>query len=160
MILAIDPGPEQSAAVWWDGERVVEAATFTNHELLNWMDGFESGDMVIEMVASYGMAVGASVFETVFWTGRFYEAWNGKAHRLYRKDVKMHLCGNNAAKDSNIIQALKDRFGDKPTKKRPNPVYGDIKLSGDQWQSFALAVVWWDQNKSKTGMPWSGYIPE
>ena len=103
--------------------------------------------MVIEMVASYGMAVGETVFETVFWIGRFFQAYDGKAHRLYRKDVKMHLCHSMRAKGSNITQALRDRFGEKPTKTRPNPIFGDIKLKGHEWQAFALAVTWWDLNR-------------
>ena len=102
--------------------------------------------MAIEMVASYGMPVGATVFETVFWIGRFCEAWKGAFHRIFRKDVKMHLCNNMRAKDSNLAQALRDRFGEKPTKLKPNPVYGEFKLKRDEWQAFAVAVTWMDLN--------------
>jgi len=146
-ILAIDPGPEQSGVVEWDGKRVISAAILPNNEIIEtFYRGTVAGDMVIEMVASYGMPVGESVFETVFWIGRFCEAWKGPFTRISRKDVKMHLCHNTRAKDSNIRQALRDRFGEKPTKARPNPVYGEFKLKKDEWQAFALAVVWWDLN--------------
>ena len=148
MILAIDPGNERSAYVVWDGQVVLSAETLRNDDLLETIvRNGEIGPMVIEMIASYGMAVGKTVFETVFWIGRFCEAYGGEWHRVFRKDVKMHLCGSMRAKDSNISQALRDRFGEKPTKTRPNPVYGDIKLKSDEWQAFGLAVTWWDCHK-------------
>lgn len=146
-ILAIDPGNEQSAVVEWDGRQIVSAEILPNNELLERMyRGITAGDMVIEMVASYGMPVGVTVFETVFWIGRFCEAWKGAFSRMFRKDVKMHLCNSTRAKDSNIRQSLVDRFGDKPTKASPNPVYNGFKLKKDEWQAFALAVTWWDLN--------------
>ena len=144
-ILAIDPGSEQSAVIEWDGKQIISAAIMPNNELLESMyRGIVVGEMVIEMIASYGMPVGATVFETVFWIGRFCEAWKGPFTRIYRKDVKMHLCGSTRAKDSNISQALRDRFGEKPTKLKPNPVYNGFKLKRDEWQSFALAVYFYD----------------
>src|SRR5678809_428964 len=83
----------------------------------------------IEMIASYGMAVGREVFETCLWIGRFVQAARGEHTLVYRRDVKMHLCGNNAARDSNIRQALIDRFGpgkDKAIGRKalPGPLYG------------------------------------
>ena len=92
--------------------------------------------VVIEAIASYGMAVGAEVFETCIWIGRFYEALSqySEPARVYRKDVKMNLCGQTRAKDSNIIQALKDRFGDKGTKSKPGWFYGFKKTSGKLMQ--------------------------
>ena len=52
--------------------------------------------VVIEKIESYGMAVGAEVFDTVRWAGRFDEA----AHRvpvvmLPRRAVKLALCGDS-----------------------------------------------------------------
>ena len=101
------------------------------------------------MVASYGMPVGAEVFETVFWIGRFYERHEnegGRVARVFRKDVKMHLCGQTKAKDSNIRQALIDRYGPGKEKaiglkKTPGPLYG---IKGDEWQALALACYWLD----------------
>lgn len=161
-ILAIDPGNVQSAVVEWDGEQVWYAKIIENNELLERIyNNMHIGDMVIEMIAGYGMPVGKEVFETVYWIGRFCEAWKGAFARVFRKDVKLHLCGSNRAKDSNIIQALKDKYGDKPTKNRPNPVYNGHKLKKDEWQAFALAVYWWDnEHTDKSAVPWSGCIPD
>jgi hypothetical protein len=64
------------------------------------------------------MPVGAEVFETIYWSGRFAEAY-GVEHdaRITRIDVKMHLCHSPRAKDGNVRQALIDRFGKPGTKK-------------------------------------------
>ena len=78
MILAIDPGPVESAYVWIDEDcRPVTAHKVRNSDLLERLrdESFSSDDTVaIEMIAAYGMAVGADVFETCVWIGRFYEA--------------------------------------------------------------------------------------
>ena len=55
----------------------------------------------------------------------------------------MHLCGSAKAKDSNIRQAIIDRYGGDPkrcigTKKAPGPLYG---ISADQWAALALALT-------------------
>lgn len=81
--------------------------------------------LVIEMIASYGMAVGQTVFETCVWIGRFVEIAsfnNIKFEYIYRKDEKMNLCYSMKAKDSNIRQALIDRFGPVGTKRNPRLV--------------------------------------
>lgn len=148
-LLAIDPGPELSAFVEYDGRFVRGHGIVCNDEMLYRVGEDVPGrQLVIEMVASYGMAVGREVFETVYWIGRFAERWIGidssrVAHRLVRRDVKMHLCGNNAAKDANIRAALLDKFG--PGKERavgkkasPGPLYG---VKADEWAALALAVT-------------------
>lgn len=60
-----------------------------------------------------------------------------------RIEVKKHLCHNGAAKDSNIRQALIDRFGPPGVKKEPGILYGVKK---DIWAAMAIAVTWFDQN--------------
>jgi hypothetical protein len=104
-------------------------------------------DLVIEMIASYGMSVGAEVFETCFYIGRFFQTSIVPAHRLFRSEIKMHLCGNMRAKDANIRQALIDRFGpgkDRAvgTKANPGPLYG---VKADVWAALALAVTFHDK---------------
>lgn len=160
IILAIDPGPAQSAYVLYDGSGsgAIEFGKVPNGDL---MAGFalvglqhRCYTMVIEQVASMGMAVGEDVFETVFWTGRFCEAWmwlGCKWHRTKRHEVKSHLCGNQRAKDANIRQALIDKFGPGKekaigTKKQPGPLYG---ISGDCWQALALAVTFHETQENR-----------
>jgi hypothetical protein len=150
-ILAIDPGDQQSAFVVWDGETIFKKGLLPNHELIDSFLNLDCDKMAIEMIASYGMPVGKTVFETCVWIGRFVErflntkpTWpplDNYVTYIYRKDVKMHLCGTTKAKDGNIRQALIDRFGECGTKKNPGKLYG---VSKDIWAALALAVTYTD----------------
>ena len=99
------------------------------------------------MVASYGMPVGATVFETCVWIGRFVQAVTERSKVepifVYRKDEKMALCHSMKAKDGNIRQALIDRFGVVGTKKNPGWFYG---VSKDVWSAIAVGVTFYDMN--------------
>lgn len=141
LLLAIDPGPTESAYVRYDGALPVSWAKLPNEELRRMLSN-ESPPLVIEMIASYGMAVGAEVFETCVWIGRFIERRGGHVRRIYRRDVKLHLCGSARAKDANVRQALIDRYGGKERaigrKATPGPLYG---LTGDCWAALGVAVT-------------------
>lgn len=151
MILAIDPGNIESAYVVMDDDlKPIEFGKVENWILLGYMYGdrftaLKVDKSAIEMVACYGMPVGKEVFETCVWIGRFYEVLNMELDMeptfIYRKDEKINLCGSMKAKDGNIIQALKDRFGDKGTKKNPGWFYG---FSADVWQAYAVGVTYYD----------------
>lgn len=158
-IITIDPGPVKSAYVIWDGNKVIIKDILDNDDLLYKLNTWPFPNrneipfpLIIEQVRSYGMAVGMTVFETVFWSGRFCQAWPGEFHQVPRLKVKQHLCHDSRAKDSNIIQALVDRFAygeknrGKGTKKENGFFYG---FKADIWQAFALAVMWVDQNGGK-----------
>ena len=144
MIVAIDPGPVESAVVSWDGNKIFLARVLPNHELRSFLiERWRSEEaVVIEMVASYGMPVGREVFETVLWIGRFQECCllgtpKGLPRLVYRLEVKQHLCHDSRAKDSNIRQALIDRFGSPGTKKAPGTLYG---IKSHLWAALAVAV--------------------
>lgn len=144
-IFSIDPGNENSAYVILENDEVIEANKVPNTVLLKTLQSnLPDGLLVVEQIACMGMAVGAEVFETVFWSGRFCEAWGMRPWmRLKRHQVKMHLCGNMRAKDANIRQALIDRFGPGKekaigTKRAQGPLYG---ISGDEWSALAIAVT-------------------
>lgn len=94
--------------------------------------------LAIEMIASYGMAVGKEVFETCVWIGRFVQSWKPNESKLiYRRDVKLHHCHSARATDSNVRQALIDRFGQPGKKKDPGLTF---PLKGHLWQAFAIAT--------------------
>lgn len=144
MVLSIDPGNKESAYALIDGDyTIAEFGKVDNTEMLRIITRpFPADlDLVIEMVASYGMAVGKEVFDTCVWIGRYQQAATVPVTLMFRKDVKMNLCGQTKAKDANIIQALKDRFGDKGTKANPGWFYG---FSKDVWQAYALGVTYLD----------------
>jgi hypothetical protein len=150
-ILAIDPGNEQSAWCTFEDGTPRAFLKEPNQTLLTRMAlaDFRGYDLAIEMVASYGMPVGREVFETCVWIGRFVQEWHsarlGNYTFVYRKDVKLHLCGQSRAKDANIRQALIDRYGgrDKAIGKKsaPGPLYG---ISADVWSALAVAVTYAD----------------
>jgi hypothetical protein len=160
-ILAIDPGPVKSALVVWDGERAI-GEYLDNEEVTTRFDEFdyyhqhtENIELVIEMIASYGMPVGAEVFETCVWIGQFMSAWGKPSARIKRGEVKMHLCHSMKAKDGNIRQAIIDLFppdgeGKIPqigTKSKPGPLYG---ISGDMWAALAVALTYADKSTRAT----------
>lgn len=147
-VLAIDPGTLQSAYVVLCGEVIYEHGIAENQQLLQMIRSghFDFAEyLAIEMIASYGMAVGAEVFRTCVWIGRFEEAWGDPFSEVFRKDVKMNVCGSPRAKDANIRQAMLDRFGAPGTKREPGRTYGMRK---DAWQALAVAVTWMDRRRA------------
>jgi hypothetical protein len=156
-LLAIDPGSERSAWLLLEDGKPSEFGYESNEDLYFRLIQYRHSGWsaaVIESVDSYGMAVGREVFETVFWTGRYFEALIVEIPvvRLTRRKVKLHLCGTSTAKDANVRQALIDRFGGIGgksaaigTKAAPGPLYG---VSGDVWAALAVAVAWADGARS------------
>lgn len=151
-ILGIDPGPTQSAYVIWDGATVLKAQIVPNADMIRELEpGLCLGACAIEKIACYGMAVGAEVFETCVWTGRFIERWRdyagmGDPLRIPRLDIKVNLCKSAKAKDANIRQALIDRLGAVGTKKVPGPLFG---VTSHCWAALAVAVTCADQMQIK-----------
>lgn len=158
-ILAIDPGNEESAfcfmgmytyepkyfAKMKNADAVVAIRNFISKNRLEC-----SYQVAIERVASYGMAVGASVFQTCEWIGRFSQILEDMSFDItyiYRKDEKMNICGQMKAKDSNIRVALIDRFAKhdmktgKGTKSNPDWFYGFAK---DIWAAYAVGTTYLD----------------
>lgn len=148
-VLAIDPGPVESAWVRFDGT-VRRFLKEHNEDVWRRFNELDRGDVVvIEQIASYGMPVGAEVFATAHWSGRFHERamlrGGVRVELLPRKDVKLHLCQSPRANDATIRQALIDKFGGKDVaigkKAAPGPLHG---LKADCWQALALGVTWWE----------------
>lgn len=139
-IQAIDPGTHKSATVLYDSDKkeIVQFLIIENEDF----PIYRADKVAVEMVASYGMPVGKEVFETVLFIGRLIERFkliNKDCKLVYRKDIKLHLCGSMKAKDSNIRQALIDKLGEPGTKKNPGKTYG---ISKDLWSALAIAVYY------------------
>lgn len=137
-VVALDPGTTETAMVVWDNG-LIEADYLPNMEMRARLKAnhFGGADLVaIEMVESFGMAVGKETFETVRWIGRFEECAIPPVMLVYRKQVKLHLCGTHKAKDANISQALRDKHGEKGTAKKPGKLFG---ISKHLWSALAVA---------------------
>lgn len=165
--VAIDPGNTHSAVACFDDDGAFTLSRkMPNEDLLRsllvrspaslWTVGDRyyrlaaAQHIAIEGIACYGMSVGAEVFETCFWSGRFVQAWGRDFTKVYRKDVKLHLCHSMRAKDSNIRQSIIDRYGGKEKaigrKKTPGPLYG---VSADQWAAIAVGLYFADTGGSQ-----------
>ena len=115
-ILAIDPGTEKSAFVYCGVSNgkvdyIVDIGLVENDELLGMVKTEEYSGLVIEMIQSFGMPAGSSLFETCVWIGRFTQASIDKSHYnfvdyIYRTDEKMTICGTMKSNDSAIRKAL------------------------------------------------------
>ena len=108
MILSLDPGTTHSAFVQYDQRGIHDHGHLPNAEIRQILIGREYTRCACEMIASYGMAVGASTFETCVWIGRFIEVARVDVELIFRKDIKLYLCGTMRAKDANVRQALLD----------------------------------------------------
>jgi hypothetical protein len=163
IILAIDPGQEKSGVVLYDSysKSVLSSIITKNEAIIDSIIGINplSDLMVYEMIGHYGsgMPAGKSVFETCIWIGRFIEACRQRqllSYRLLRATIKSHICGSVRANDSNIRQALIDRFspsggGKTPqigTKKQPGPLYG---VKSHIWSALAVAIAYAEGARSE-----------
>ena len=144
MILALDPGTTHSAFVQYDQRGIHDHGHLPNTEIRQILIGREYDRVACEMIASYGMAVGSSTFETCVWIGRFIEVARVDVELIFRKDIKLFLCGTMRAKDANIRQALIDKIGPQGTKAQPGPTYG---IKSHSWAALAVAVYAAQNNK-------------
>jgi len=159
LVFAINPGNVESGYVVVDSETYIpiEFGKVDNFALLDIIDRYDVAEtdnpadkFVIEMIGHYGtgMPAGKTVYETCIWIGRFIQTivFNGREEPelIKRATIKASICGQVKAKDGNVIQALKDRFGDKGTKANHGFFYG---FKADCWQAYALAVYYIDSLK-------------
>lgn len=160
-LLAIDPGNRLTAYCLMDEnyrpyskdktENMAVLAFITEHAA-------EIEHIAVEMIASYGMAVGAEVFETCVMIGRIEQLADelGITHeRVFRMEEKQFICHDSRAKDSNIRRALIDRFAKHDlargtgTKKNPDWFYG---FHSDIWAAFAVGTVCLDKRHMRGGV--------
>lgn len=189
-IVAIDPGPTESAyVILKTGEgypgKVMDFGKCPEYELRERVTAvydkmiFPEIYLAIEFPASYGMAVGKTVFETCAVVGRLEEYFYHRmtlcymdgprpvnpSYRVYRKRrsdvgveaVSMAICNNNRANDANVRQAIIDLYpatggGRIPQiglKNSPGPLYG---ISKDVWAALGVALTfqqWIDKQEKK-----------
>jgi len=144
-ILAIDPGPEESGYLIL-GDKILDMGKIINDYLEDLLYSKRISNLrpsvVVEIVKSYGMPAGDSLFRTMWWLGRFSVSCDNMCYHYYevtRKAVVSYLCNSGRAKDSNVRQALIDKYEpDLPPKKRPKKFLKGV--SKDMWSALAIAT--------------------
>ena len=156
-ILSVDPGNIESAYCIIEVETLkpLEFGKISNKDLYrkiilnNFNVNYEN--VAIEMIKSYGMGVGQTVFDTCIWIGIFKELIENKwdyqkeVDYINRMEEKMHICHDSRAKDTNIRHALIDRFAQhdkkqgKGTKKKPDWFFG---FRADMWAAYAVGITY------------------
>jgi len=154
-IIAIDPGSEKSAYIYWDArdERIFGKGILKNEEILEYLRAWTTASVLaIETIEGFGLPVGQETFDTMLWAGRFIQRFDDTKSkgimrtyaRVGRKAIKSHLCGHTRANDKAIREALIYRFGKPGTKKDPGKLYG---VSSHLWSALAVAVYYSDMLK-------------
>lgn len=150
IVLGLDPGYRTSAFVVYDGKKPCRAVEDTNEEILMALQQYDPHgiSLVVEQMqvftSNYG--VGQEVFDSVFWSGRFVQAWHPRHwDRLLRSKIRGHL-GAAKGGDAAVRAALIARFGPYKeqaigVKKTPGPLY---EIKGHMWSALAVAVTYHD----------------
>lgn len=141
-VAGVDPGPVQSAIAYYNG-KAIRALTVDNVVLI---ESFRIEQVpqhiCIEKMQSFGMPVGAEVFETCIWIGRYFEVLKSKGVEvtlMARPTIKAHIVGTVRSKDKDVRAALIQRLGVEVTK----------DITGHQWAALAVAVCLYDELRSR-----------
>ena len=146
-LLAIDPGTTESAYVLFDLDerRLINFGKIANADMVCVIKDARYNRLAIEMIKSYGNAMGDSILMTCVWIGRFIQsATDTPIDLIPRKTIVTALCNNPRATDTHVRAALVDIYTTDlspaiGTKKSPGQLYGVKK---DVWAALALATVW------------------
>ena len=154
-ILCLDVGTVESGYVIMDYNpfTLYEFGKINNEELLDIVKSKNYEVLVYEEFQCYGMPIGKSTIQSITWNGRYIQSALDRGITvdfIYRAEEKMSLCNSMKAKDSNIRQALIDRFANfdfkngKGTAKNKDVFYGVTK---DVWSAIAIGVTYYEKNK-------------
>ena len=155
MILGIDPGCELSAYCLceYDTLKPVSFAKIPNSELIDKVIPMINDNAIqavaVELIQSYGMAVGKEVFETCYFIGKLCDRIQRNTsikqiRRIYRKDEKLAIVGNLKANDTIIRHTLIDMFAKHDLKngngtvKNKDWFYG---FKADCWSAYAVCYT-------------------
>jgi hypothetical protein len=151
LVLGIDPGQYESAFVIYqpeapEGPFVVAKYIVPNDVMLFKCCQIEASCLAIEMIEGFGKTVGQSTFETIFWAGRFAQAFKGSLgfEKIGRHAIKMNFCESRKARDSDIREALIHRFGGPAELKKGGKLHG---FKSHLWSALAVAVTYCDHEK-------------
>lgn len=156
-VMGIDPGPTVSGWAVYDGTDPVVCGVDGNDDVVAMVKIAQARGpvtLVIERVQNYGRNVGKSLFDTLYWSGRFAQAGYDSGHvvqRLYFMDVRQHFVGKKLARERDVWLKLVERYGGAEravgTRKAPGTI---AHVKGHARSAFALALTWWDRTHGLT----------
>ncbi len=149
-ILCVDPGAESSGVAYLENGALRWSENKMNNyallEKLKYLRG--KGTVAMEQLESYRLPVNQPTFETVFWSGRFFEASSWPVGLYTRKEIKIFMLGRIGVKNANkeiraAVLSLYPKTGGGATpeigiKSKPGPLFG---LSGHAVQALAVGIV-------------------
>jgi hypothetical protein len=158
-ILAIDPGPVESAWVMMENLKIVQSGKEECETLRKGLDHDYWDHDVLAMEEIVGRKwSGREVTDTAFWSGRLCEASAASFTLINRSKIRWHIGQDKRTTDSKIITKLIERFTpdiyqqfvDKElTRNKMINAAREKYFKGftkDIWQAYALGVTWYDLN--------------
>lgn len=145
-IIGIDPGPANTAFAVLENGIAVEKGLVENKYFFDYAPVCLH-KCFLEKMQSFGMPVGAEVFDTAYWIGEVryrMGIYNIPVTLVTRQEVKLHHCNSVRAKDANIRQVMLDRFGGKEVTKKGGVLHG---FKADIWSALAIACYGYDKLK-------------
>jgi len=147
IVLGIDPGPDRSGAVEFDGEKVLSAQYLDNDDIRRELhDIGPSARPAIEFPEARGggVPVSQAILDTAAWAGRFDA--DCTAMLFKPREIRIHFCGVSSCTRAHVNQVLLDRLGPVGTKKQPGPLYAIARpaekgISQHLWDALAVAVM-------------------
>lgn len=149
IVIGIDPGPDASAFVVWDGVGIIDNAILGNQDMISFVKArnvkIAGYHFAIEGIQNFGKVVGKDVFKTCIMIGRILEAGGigidyEKLHIVYRPAIKAFLCGTVRAKDKDIRQALISILGKEVTKGVSSHIWSALAVAVYYYQNFISAA--------------------
>jgi hypothetical protein len=148
MIIGIDPGNENTAMVIMEEDKIIWHSKESNDVAIERLKikchSVHNFSVFIEGIYTRGMPMSQFEIDTAKVIGRFMQVCidNDTPYEIVdRRHIKVSMCGTVKAKDSNIRQAIIDRYGGKEkaigNKKAPGPLYGIVT---DEWQALAICL--------------------
>ena len=113
-IITIDPGNVSSGYAIERNGKLVEYGKIKNNELEQIIKENKFDVAAIEMIVSYGMSIGKTTIDTIYFIGKFsniLENNNCKVYLISRPNIKLNVCLNSLSKDKNVRQAVIEYYG-------------------------------------------------
>ena len=158
VIIAYDPGNEQTGWVvsLEDNSKLIyknkDLNTICFEKTKEFVKKYNVVKVGCEYPSSYGMAVNQTLLDTCTFCGilgYFFKNNNIPFELIFRKSVKMFLCGSVRAKDAEVNTRVREYVGEDYTIKTPNLWYwneeveangGNRYCNGDMYAAIAVLL--------------------